>query len=639
MSEIYNSDKIVVLKELEPVQKRPAMYTDVQRPNHLAQEVIDNSVDEAINGHASKINVTIFEDGSIEIIDNGRGMPIDIHPEENMSGVEVILEKLHAGGKFEGENYGFSGGLHGVGISVVNALSELLDVNIKRDGKLHHIQYENGKKKAPLQVVPGTKFSKKETGTTIRFKPNPAYFDTVEFDLKSMKELLKGKAILCAGLEVVFHNDAKGETEFYFFEEGLPAFLRQQDDVNEAVGDIIFTGNVDNKNTKSKDDSPMSVEWACYFTESKTHLHHAYVNLIPTVNGGTHVNALRQGLIDGLKEYANLHNLIPRGIKIMPDDLWKNTQFVISSKMLDPRFEGQQKGRLMSRECVPFISSVLKDALSLLLNDNIEKATHLVNLVISNASTRQRASKIIVRKKVGKAIALPGKLTDCKTDTRNEAELFVVEGDSAGGSAKQARDKVTQAIMPLRGKILNTWELDSHAIMASEEVKNISIAIGVDPDSDDLSELRYGKICILADADSDGLHIATLFVALFVKHFTSVIKAGHLYVAMPPLYRIDVGKHVFYALDDGEKESTLKMIESKKFKGKINVQRFKGLGEMNPSQLRETTLDPATRRLVKVEIRDSDAANEKFDMLLAKRRANHRKAWLEENGNLADIEV
>lgn len=629
----YDSGALSVLKGLDPVKKRPGMYTDEEKPNHLAQEVIDNSVDEALGGYATFINISIFKDGGLSVEDDGRGMPVDIHPEEKMSGVEVIMEKLHAGGKFEGKNYGFSGGLHGVGISVVNALSDKVTVEVKRDGKLHAIDYENGEKQSRLSVVKGHKFPKKETGTKVYFKPNPKYFHSSEFDLKQLKSLIKGKAILCAGLVINLYIEKTDEKITYHYEQGLSAFIKEQDDIDEAVGGVLFEGN------SQKDEPMMDVTWACYWTENKNHLSNAYVNLIPTPQGGMHVNGFRQGLIDGLKEYATLHNLIPRNIKLMPDDLWKNTQFVLSLKMLEPSFDGQTKGRLTSRECTPFIASTVKDTFSLYLNANTEKAEMLTELAINNASARLKAAKKVTRKKIGKAMALPGKLTDCTTDTRNEAELFVVEGDSAGGSAKQARNKVTQAIMPLRGKILNTWEVDPSTLLASEEIKNISTAIGVDPNSDDLSELRYGKICILADADSDGLHIATLFMALFVKHFKAVINNGNVFVAMPPLYRIDVGKKVFYALDDAEKSSVLKTIERQKLKGVVNVQRFKGLGEMNPSQLRETTLDPATRRLVRVEIRDDEVANEKFDMLLAKKRANHRKQWLEENGNLADMDI
>jgi topoisomerase-4 subunit B len=636
----YNAEQITVLNGLDPVKKRPGMYTDVERPNHLAQEVIDNSVDEALAGHASKIDITLHEDGSITVEDDGRGMPVDIHPEEGISGVELILEKLHAGGKFEGDSYGFSGGLHGVGISVVNALSENLVATIKRDGFIYEVQYKDAVKQYSLRKkLVSNKIPKKETGTTILFKPNPAYFYSHAFDNKSLRELVKGKAILCAGLQISLTIEKTADTEIFKYDEGLKAFLMEQPDINDAVGGILFFGEDVIK------EPIMEVSWACYWSEERAHLAEgsqltkAYVNLIPTNQGGIHVNAFRQGLVDGIKEYATLHNLIPRNLKIMPADIWRNTQFVLSLKMRDPIFEGQQKGRLASRECAPFINSRVKDIFSVYLNSNTDAANQLTEMVINNASTRTKSTKIVTRKKIGKGVGLPGKLTDCKARGTNEAELFIVEGDSAGGSAKQARDKVTQAIMPLRGKILNSWEVDSTAIMASEEIKNIATAIGVDPNSSDLSELRYGKICILADADSDGLHIATLFVALFVKHFKAVIENGNVYVAMPPLYRIDVGKTVFYALDDAEKEVIYADIKRRKLKGTVNTQRFKGLGEMNPSQLRETTLAPATRKLVRLVIRDEEETIERFDMLLAKKRAHHRRAWLEESGDLISIEV
>jgi len=626
----YTSDAVEVLKGLAPVQKRPGMYTETDKPNHLAQEVIDNSVDEAISGHANKIVVKVTKDGYISVEDNGRGMPVDIHSEEKKSGVEVILETLHAGGKFSGDSYGFSGGLHGVGISVVNALSEDLSVTVKRGGAIYSITYKDTVKESALKKV--GKALKSEKGTLVKFKPNPRYFDTVKFDRKSLWNLLRGKAILCSGLSIEFYDEFTDHTEVFCYENGIKEFIDIESDLeNDSVGQIIFEGS------HKKED--MEVEWACFWSQENSSLHHAFVNLIPTAQGGTHVTSLKNGIFDGVKEYAEFHSNIPKKIKISSDDTWKNTNFVISLKMNDPNFSGQTKERLSSRECASFISSIVKDSLSLYMSQNTEVAELLMELFVSNASVRQNTAVKVERKKVGKNNPLPGKLTDCNSRNRDECEIFLVEGDSAGGSAKGGRDREIQAILPLRGKILNSWEADQAKINGSEEIKNITTAIGVDANSEDLSELRYGKICILADADSDGLHIATLIIALFVKHFKPVVKAGHLYVAMPPLYRIDIGKKVFYALDEGEKESILRDAKKNKLRGEISVLRFKGLGEMNPSQLKETTLNPQTRRLIQLDMPDDDESHDVLNMLLAKKRANDRRKWIESFGDKATLEV
>ncbi|WP_127470143.1 DNA topoisomerase IV subunit B [Thiomicrorhabdus aquaedulcis] len=626
MSENYNAQEIEVLTGLDPVRKRPGMYTDTTRPNHLAQEVIDNSVDEAIAGHANEITVTHYADGSMSVLDNGRGMPVDIHPEEGVSGVEVIMTRLHAGGKFSNKAYQFSGGLHGVGISVVNALSKRVEVQIKRQGQVHCIAFANGEVVEPLTIT--GKVGKKNTGTFVRFWPDAAFFDTPKYALGKLKHLLRAKAVLSPGLSVTFIDEVSQETTQWFYENGLQDYLNDALNGLERVPADGFMGESHAPNE--------GVAWAItWLVEPSETLMESYVNLIPTPQGGTHVNGLRAGATDAIREFCEFRNLIPRGVKITPEDAWQNVAFVLSAKVREPQFVGQTKERLSSRECVPFISGVVKDALSLWLNQHTDVAEKIADLVIQNATNRSRKSKKVTRKKITSGPALPGKLADCTENDLTRTELFLVEGDSAGGSAKQARDKNFQAIMPLRGKILNTWEVESIDVLASQEIHDISVAIGVDPGSDDLSGLRYGKICILADADSDGLHIATLICALFVKHFSKLVEMGHICVAMPPLYRIDVGKRVFYALDEAERQGILDRIMAEKMPGKVGVTRFKGLGEMNPSQLRETTMLPETRRLVRLQLGLHE--NEIMDMLLAKKRAPDRKIWLEDKGDLADV--
>ena len=625
MSE-YTAEDIEVLTGLEPVRKRPGMYTDTTRPNHLAQEVIDNSVDEALAGHADQIDVILHKNGSVTVTDNGRGMPVDIHPEQGVPGVEVILCTLHAGGKFSGKNYQFSGGLHGVGVSVVNALSSRLDITIRRDGLVHHMSFEGGEKASDLKVIDSC--GKRNTGTAVSFTPDPSYFDSVNFSVIRLRHVLRAKAVLCPGLRVKFTDESKGESDEWFYEDGLRDYLIGSTMDYTCVPNLPFTGSFSG--------SSEGVDWAVqWLPEGGELVTESYVNLIPTALGGTHVNGMRTGLLDALRDFCELRSLLPRGIKLAPDDIWDRCAYVLSSKLEDPQFSGQTKERLSSREAAAFVSGVAKDAFSLWLNQHTEEAEQLAEMCINNAQTRLRASKKVARKKVTSGPALPGKLADCSGQDTGRSELFLVEGDSAGGSAKQARDRQFQAILPLRGKILNTWEVDSQEILASQEVHNISVALGVDPASDDLTGLRYDKVCILADADSDGLHIATLICALFVRHFRPLVAAGHVYVAMPPLYRIDVGKEVFYALDESEKQGVLDRIEAEKKRGKVNVQRFKGLGEMNPLQLRETTMDPDTRRLVRLVLDAGDDTNSMLDMLLAKKRAGDRKAWLEEKGDLA----
>jgi topoisomerase-4 subunit B len=629
MSNEYNADAIEVLNGLEPVQRRPGMYTDTTRPNHLSQEVIDNSVDEALGGFASSIKVVLHQDQSIEVTDDGRGMPVDIHPEEGISGVELIMTKLHAGGKFSNKSYQFSGGLHGVGISVVNALSTRVEVNIRRDGNVHQIAFENGDKVQELEIVDTC--GKRNTGTKVRFWPDPKYFDSSKFSVTKLLHVLRAKAVLCPGLRIRFDDKVSNETTEWYFEDGLRDYLYQS--VKEYVTlpqDSPFIGAIAG-NTEAAD-------WAVmWLPEGGEMITESYVNLIPTAQGGTHVNGLRQGLLESMREFCEFRNLLPRGVKLTPEDIWDRCSYVLSTKMQDPQFAGQIKERLSSRQAAAFVSGVVKDAFSLWLNQHTDVAELLADMCINNAQTRLRQSKKVARKKVTQGPALPGKLTDCSTQDTSRSELFLVEGDSAGGSAKQARDREFQAIMPLRGKILNSWEVDSSQVLASQEIHDISVALGIDPDSEDLSGLRYDKICILADADSDGLHIATLLCALFVKHFRTLVNTGHVYVAMPPLFRIDIGKEVYYALDEGEKEGILDRIVAEKKRGKVNVQRFKGLGEMNPLQLRETTMDPNTRRLVQLMVDDADQMLEMMDMLLAKKRAPDRKQWLESKGNMAIV--
>ena len=632
MTTNYSAQEITVLKDLEPVQIRPGMYTDTTRPNHLAQEVIDNSVDEALAGFATKVEVILHADQSLEVIDNGRGMPVDIHPTEGVSGVEVILTKLHAGGKFSNKNYEFAGGLHGVGISVVNALSERVDIQVKRNAEVYKIAFENGTKVEELEVI-GT-CGRRTTGTTVHFKPNPKYFDSKNFSVSRLRHLLRAKAVLCSGLEIKFVDKVNNTEDVWCYQDGLSDYLTEAVNGFETLPEKPFVGEFKG--------STEAVSWALlWLPEGGELIAESYVNLIPTVQGGTHVNGLRQGLLNAMTEYCEFRNKLPRGVKLTADDIWDRCAYILSLKMQDAQFAGQTKERLSSRQSAVFVAGVLKDAFSLWLNQNVQDADRLAEMAISSAQRRLNAAKKVVRKKLVSGPALPGKLADCASQNLEKTELFLVEGDSAGGSAKQARDREYQAILPLRGKILNTWEVASDQVLGSTEIHDIAVALGIDPDNEDLSQLRYGKVCILADADSDGLHIATLLCALFLRHFPKLVQDGHVYVAMPPLYRIDLGKEVFYALDENEKEAILERLKGKK--GTLNVQRFKGLGEMDPSQLRETTMDPNTRRLVQLtyELGEDQGAEtlELMDMLLAKKRAEDRKNWLQTNGDQVDLAV
>ncbi len=626
----YTANAIEVLSGLEPVQKRPGMYTNTINPNHLVMEVIDNSVDEVMAGYGKSIDVTLHTDGSIEVSDDGRGMPVDIHPEEKISGIELILTRLHAGAKFSNKTYRFSGGLHGVGVSVVNALSSKLNIDVYQHGKQHQMSFANGAVSKKLTMVGDV--SKRRTGTCIRFWPATQYFDTTKITTNKLMHALRAKAVLCSGLTINYHDKKAKQNETWHYADGLADYLIQATHGYTVLPEQPFVGSFNAQDEE--------VDWAVqWLTEAKEQLTESYVNLIPTPAGGTHINGLRSGLLDALREFCDIHHLLPRGVKLVADDIWENCQYVLSVKLLDPQFSGQTKERLSSRQCAAFVSGIVKDAFSIWLNQHVAEGKALAELAIDNAQKRLRAGKTVTRKKITSGPALPGKLADCASQDPANSELFLVEGDSAGGSAKQARDRQFQAVMPLRGKILNTWEVDSTQVLSSQTIHDIAIAVGVDPGSDNLTGLRYHKICILADADSDGAHIATLLCALFLRHFQALVENGHVYVAMPPLYRIDLGKNVYYALDDAEKQGVLDRIqaEHKNTSTKLHIQRFKGLGEMNPLQLRETTMDPDTRRLVQLVLDDGTKSQCIMDMLLAKKRSTDRRHWLEKNGNLADL--
>ena len=633
MSSRYNAADIEVLSGLDPVKRRPGMYTDTTRPNHLVQEVVDNSVDEALAGHARSIEVIVHADGSVSVSDDGRGMPVDIHPEEGIPGVELILTRLHAGGKFSNKNYQFSGGLHGVGVSVVNALSTRVEVSIRRDGQIHHMEFRDGDRTTPLTVVGSV--ARKQTGTTVRFWPDPKYFDSPKILLGKLKHVLRAKAVLCAGLNVRLTDEASGEDITWHYEDGLRDYLRSMLGDSERLPADPYIG--------SQQREKSAVDFAITWLPEGELTQESYVNLIPTAQGGTHVNGLRTGLTEALREFCDFRNLLPRGVKLAPEDVWDRLCFVLSLRMQEPQFSGQTKERLSSRDAAGLVQGAAHDGFSLYLNQHVEIGEKIAQLAIERAALRLKAEKQIVRKKITQGPALPGKLADCASSDLSRTELFLVEGDSAGGSARQARDKDFQAILPLRGKILNTWAVESGSVLASQEVHDLAVAIGCDPGKNDIGGLRYGKICILADADSDGLHIATLLSALFVKHFPALVREGHVFVAMPPLFRVDVGKQMFYCLDESERDAVLERIEREKIRGSVSVTRFKGLGEMNPSQLRESTINPDTRRLVQLTVGapedGDDGTGRIMDMLLSKKRAADRKSWLEEKGDLASLEV
>ena len=628
MAREYNAESIEVLSGLDPVKKRPGMYTETSRPNHLALEVIDNSIDEALAGHASTIDVELNQDGSLSVEDDGRGMPVDIHPEEGIPAAELIFTRLHAGAKFSDEDYKFSGGLHGVGVSVVNALSLNLTAEIKRGGHKYLLEFEDSEKKKELAKV--DKVGKKNTGTKVTFLPDPQYFDNVKFSVSQLMAALKAKAVLSPGLKISFKDKDSGKSETWCFVDGLAAYLAS----SNKGGDLIPAEPFEGEHVNDEGGLTWALQWVQGISDP---ISESYVNLIPTTQGGTHVNGLRSGLTEALKEFCEFRNLIPRGVKITAEDVWLNCSSILSAKLRDPQFTGQTKERLSSKEFSGVASAIIKDAFSLWLNQHTEEGEAIAQISIANAQARKKNSKKVDRKKFSSGLALPGKLTDCTSDDPDESELFLVEGQSAGGSAIKARDRNFQAILPLKGKIMNTWEVEVSELLASQEVNNIAVALGVDPGSNNLEGLRYGKVCILADADSDGLHIATLLCALFLKHFRPLVEAGRVYVSMPPLYRVDQGKDVHYALDDPEKDKLVSQLQKKNKKTKIEVQRFKGLGEMNASQLRETTMLPGARRLVQLTVKNGDKSNQVVDMLLSKKRSQDRKEWLEDKGNLANV--
>ena len=628
MAREYTAKSIEVLSGLDPVKKRPGMYTETSRPNHLALEVIDNSIDEALGGFASKISVCLFKDGSLSVEDDGRGMPVDIHPDEGIPAVELIFTRLHAGAKFSNEDYKFSGGLHGVGVSVVNALSLHLEAEIKRDGKKYSIRFEDSEKKIDLKTIDSV--GQKNTGTKVTFLADPQYFDNAKISASQLTAALKAKAVLSPGLKISFSDENTGNSESWCFVDGLASYLAASNQGGEVVPSDPFEGEY-----LSEDGG---LTWALQWVQGIADpISESYVNLIPTSQGGTHVNGTRSGLTEALKEFCDFRSLIPRGVKLTADDIWLNCSSIISAKVKDPQFTGQTKERLSSKEFSNISSQIIKDSFSLWLNQHTEEGETIAEICIANAQARQKSNKKVDRKKIVSGPALPGKLTDCTSDDPEQGELFLVEGESAGGSAKRARDRNFQAILPLKGKIMNTWEVDVSEVLASQEVNNIAIALGVEPGSNNLDGLRYGKVCILADADSDGLHIATLLCALFLKHFRPLVEAGRVYVSMPPLYRIDHGKDVYYALDDPEKDNLVNELQKKNKRTKIEVQRFKGLGEMNASQLRETTMLPGARRLVQLTVKNGDKSSQMVDMLLSKKRSQHRKEWLEDKGNLANV--
>lgn len=649
----YNESSIRVLKGLEPVRQRPGMYTRTESPLHIVQEVIDNSADEALAGHCSLIEVTLHSDNSVTVQDDGRGIPVGLHPQEKAPVAELVFTRLHAGGKFDKHAaagaYAFSGGLHGVGVSVTNALSKTLELTVWRDGGEHQMTFAAGNVVKPLKRVADA--SKKRTGTRVKVWPDASYFDSATLSIAELTHLLRSKAVLLAGVTVRLTVEKTGEQQTWCYQDGLQGYL------SDALAGVelmvpLFAGEQFAQEGDENFAAGEGAQWVVAWAEDGAMMRESYVNLIPTPAGGTHEAGLREGLFNAVKGFAELHSLLPKGVKLLPEDVFSRASFVLSAKVLDPQFQGQIKERLNSRDAVRLVGGFAKTALELWLNSHVEYGRKLAELAIRQAQARSRAAQKVEKKRSSGVAVLPGKLTDCESTDNTRTEVFLVEGDSAGGSAKMGRDKAFQAILPLRGKVLNSWEVDKDRLFANNEIHDIAVAIGVDPhgpsETPDLSQLRYGRICILSDADVDGSHIQVLLLTLFFKHFPKIVESGHLYVARPPLFRVDVpalGKRPlrkFYCLDEGELEALLDKLRKEGVReGTWSIGRFKGLGEMSPEQLWETTLNPDTRRLLRVEYGDLglEQTRQMFSMLMGKGESSQRRLWIEDKGNLAQVDI
>jgi len=649
----YTEESIQVLKGLEPVRQRPGMYTRTENPLHIIQEIIDNAADEALAGHGKHIQVTLQADGAVAVEDDGRGIPVGLHPEEGAPVVELVFTRLHAGGKFDkhaGEGaYAFSGGLHGVGVSVTNALSTRLDVTVWRDGGVHCMAFAGGEVIQPLAPVEGAK--RKKSGTRVVARPDPRYFDSPNIPLGELIHLLRSKAVLLPGVKVSLNVEKTGETHRWHYENGLRGYLEEALAGTDLLIPLFegaqFAGKHDEQFAQGE-----GAQWVVAWSEEGAAVRESYVNLIPTPAGGTHEAGLREGLFGAVKGFVELHSLLPKGVKLLPEDVFARASFVLSAKVLDPQFQGQIKERLTSRDAVRLVGGFVRSALDLWLHSNVEYGKKLAELAIRQAQARTRSSQKVEKRKSSGVAVLPGKLTDCESSDPSRTEIFLVEGDSAGGSAKMGRDKNFQAVLPLRGKVLNAWEVDRDRLFANNEIHDISVAVGVDPhgpdDTPDLSGLRYGKICILSDADVDGSHIQVLLLTLFCRHFPRLVELGHIHIARPPLFRVDVpaqGKRPsrkLYCLDARE----LQIVEDKLRKenvrdGSWSISRFKGLGEMSAEQLWETTMNPDTRRLQPVGYGalDRSQTHGMFTMLMGKGESASRRAWLESKGNLAEVDI
>ncbi len=649
----YNESSFKVLRGLDPVRQRPGMYTNLESPNHIIAEVVDNACDEALAGFAKNILVTAHTDGSISVLDDGRGIPVGIHKEEGRSVVEVAFTVLHSGGKFDKEGdgaYKFAGGLHGVGVAVTNALSKKVEVTVFREGGQHDVRFVEGVAEQPLAKTAGC--PKNKTGTQVRAWPNPKYFDSPSVNLNQLEFSLRSKAVLLPGVTITLTLEKSGETKSWNYPDGLRGYLAEALSEFELATPILLQEKFTRKGDATGFAEGEGASWALTWSAEGNVVRESYVNLIPTPAGGTHEAGLRDGVFNSVKAFAELHGLLPKGVKLVPEDVFSRASFVLSAKVLDPQFQGQTKEKLVSREALRLVSSMLKDPLDLWLNEHLEPAKKIVELAIQQAQARMRSAQKVEKKKGSSVAVLPGKLTDCSSSDASRTELFLVEGDSAGGSAKQGRNKEFQAVLPLRGKVLNTFEVEKDRLFANNEIHDIAVAIGVDPhaptDSVDLSGLRYNAILIMADADVDGSHISTLLLTLFYRHFYRVVEAGKIFIAQPPLYRIDVpasGKkqaHKIYALNEAELTATQDRLRKEKVReGSWSISRFKGLGEMSPEQLWETTLNPDTRRAlcVKADLASFKETMKIFNMLMGKQEASTRRAWLEYHGNEVEADI